>query len=567
MTLNRLLTLCIVVLCSATTSAFAAHSRTIYYNGKVFTSNPQHLWAEGVVVEGQLITGVGTSSQVLALRKGDSKLVDLKGRTMIPGFNDAHVHPFDTTSFPRAVTLNSALEFLPLPGPSLQEILELIKRGAAQHPPGTWLMASVGTNVTDDPNANRFTLQEAAPNHPVLLATWFGHGTFLNTTAMQVIGIGEEEADPFGGSYERVPGSNVINGVVHEYAEHLIRRYFAGEMTDDELKSLYANFARAAARAGYTSIQEMSVGVPRQRHLDLLAKSDIPIRWRAICLPLTLEEDCGIAPQLSPTTPFASLTASGIKWITDGTYIERGAHLREDYTDAPGVRGRVNFPLNALAEELKRSVTGALVEAQPLFHTVGDGTTDAILDRMEAIASDGVWAPLRARIEHGTLLRRDRYASASKKGVFVVQNPIHFALDSIARVRLSPGQLADVDPMRSLLDANIKVALGSDSVALPGNPFLDLFFALIQPTNPAEALTIEQAVIAYTKTAAEAEFQEQWKGTLEPGKLADLVVLCQDIFTLPPPAIIGTQTLLTVVGGKVVHDAGACRAPAASGGN
>jgi predicted amidohydrolase YtcJ len=102
---------------------------------------------------------------------------------------------------------------------------------------------------------------------------------------------------------------------------------------------------------------------------------------------------------------------------------------------------------------------------------------------------------------------------------------------------------------------------------LPGNLFLDLFFALIQPTNPAEALTIEQAVIAYTKTAAEAEFQEQWKGTLERGKLADLVVLCQDIFTLPPPAIIGTQTLLTVVGGKVVHDAGACRAPAASGGS
>ncbi len=138
---------------------------------------------------------------------------------------------------------------------------------------------------------------------------------------------------------------------------------------------------------------------------------------------------------------------------------------------------------------------------------------------MQTITSDDNWRGVRARIEHGTLLRRDRYESARSKGVFVVQNPVHFALDSITNVRFSPSQLAEVDPMKSLLDANIKVALGSDSVGPPGNPFLDLFFAQIQPTNPSEALTIEQAVIAYTKTSAEAEFQEQWKGTLEPGKL------------------------------------------------
>lgn len=220
--INRLLTLCLVILCAASPTALAADGRTIYYNGKVFTSNPQRLWAEGVAVDGQLVIAVGTSNQVLALEQKGSKLVDLQGKTMIPGFNDAHVHPFDTTSFPQAVALNSALDFLPGPGPSLQEILALIKRAAAKQPAGTWLMASVGTNVIDDPNANRFTLQAAAPNHPVLLAAWFGHGTFLNTRAMEIIGISEQEADPFGGSYDRVPGSKVINGVVHEYAEHLI---------------------------------------------------------------------------------------------------------------------------------------------------------------------------------------------------------------------------------------------------------------------------------------------------------------------------------------------------------
>jgi predicted amidohydrolase YtcJ len=563
MIMNRLLSLCLIILCAASPTARAA-GRTIYYNGKVFTSNTQHLWAEGVAVEGELIIAVGTSNQVLALEQKGTKLVDLQGKTMIPGFNDAHVHPFDTTSFPRAVILNSALDFLPGPGPTLQEVIELIKRAAAKEPAGTWLMGSVGTNIIDDPDANRFTLQAAAPNHPVLLAAWFGHGTFLNTRAMEVIGIGERDADPFGGLYDRVPGSKVINGVAHEYAEHQIRRYFASQMTDEEFTSLYENFAHTAARMGYTSVQEMSIGLPQRRHVELLAHSDIPIRWRAICFPLSVEEDCGIPRELSPTAALPRLTASGIKWIVDGTDIERAALLRVDYTDAPGIRGHLNFPLSALSDELKRSITGTRVETQPIFHVVGDSSADAILDRMEAVAPDNEWTAVRARIEHGTLLRRDRYASAHRKGVFIVQNPVHFALDSITNVRFSPAQLVDVDPMRSLLDANIKVALGSDSVGLPGNPFLDLFFALIQPTNRSEALTIEQAVIAYTRTAAEAEFQERWKGTIEPGKLADLVVLCQDIFTLPPPAIIATRPLMTVVGGNAVYDAGSCTAPASA---
>src|SRR5262249_54425702 len=156
-------------------------------------------------------------------------------------------------------------------------------------------------------------------------------------------------------------------------------------------------------------VQEMSVGVPQRRHLDLVAKADIPIRWRAICFPFSVDEECPVPQQLSPSKPFPTLTASGIKWIVDGTDVERAALLREDYADAPGVRGHLNFPPGVLGSELKRSVTGARVETQPIFHTVGDGTADAILDAMTKVAPDLKWQPIRPRIEHGTLLRRDRY--------------------------------------------------------------------------------------------------------------------------------------------------------------
>ena len=541
---------------TAASELAAASSRTIYYNGNVFTSNERRLWAEGVVVDDALIVAVGTTQQVLAFKKPGTKLVDLKGATMIPGFNDAHVHPFDATLFPQAVQLNLATDFLPNPGPSLQDILSLVKRAAAASPAGTWLMASIGTNVVDDPKTTRIALDEAAPNHPVLLATWYGHGTYINTKAMQIVGIGEQEPDPPGGFYERFPGSNVINGALHEYAEHQLRRFFASQTTDQDLRAIYERFAASAARMGYTSVQDMSVGVPQARHLEVLAQSDIPIRWRAICFPLSLEESCDAAPRLSPAHLFPRLTASGIKWIADGTFIERLAFLREDYADAPGVRGQPNFPADVLDRQLKRSISGAIVETQPLFHTVGDATADMLLDRMSGIAPDEEWQIRRARIEHGTLLRQDHYESARSKGVFVVQNPVHFALAPIAAVRLPADQLSEIDPMRSLLKANIKLALGSDSIVLPGNPFLDLFFAVIQPTHPSEALTIEQAVIAYTRTSAEAEFQEASKGTIEPGKVADLVVVSQNIFRLAPQDIPRTQALLTIVGGKVVYDAG-----------
>ena len=543
----------------ASALALAGQDRTIFYNGKVFTANERHLWAEGVVVEGRLVIAVGTNQQVLALRDKRTKLVDLGRRTLIPGFNDAHVHPFDTTSFPRAVQLNLATDFLPNAGPSLQDILALVRRGVAENPPGTWLMASIGTNVVDDADTTRFTLDQIAPNHPVLLAAWYGHGTYINTKAMQLVGIGEEEADPFGGFYERVPNSRVINGALHEYAEHGLRRFFASQMSDAELRAMYERFAAGAARMGYTSVQEFSVGVPQQRHLNLVEQADIPIRWRAIGFPLTLDERCDVPSRLSPLRPFAKKTAAGCKYVVDGTDIERLAFLRRDYADAPGVRGRLNLSASSVETALRRALNGIPAETQPLFHTVGDATTDTILRAMDSVASEKQWRRMRVRIEHGTLLRADRYESVRRKGAFVVQNPVHFALADIANARFSPDQLAEIDPMRSLLDRGIEVAIGSDSVVAPGNPYLDIFFALIQPTRPSEALTVEQAVIAYTRTAAAAEFQEQWKGTLEPGKAADLTVLSRDIFGIPVTDIPATEAELTMVDGRIVFDAGRLR--------
>ncbi len=192
------------------------------------------------------------------------------------------------------------------------------------------------------------------------------------------------------------------------------------------------------------------------------------------------------------------------------------------------------------------------IRDQLIFHTFGDRAIDKALGELDHAAPDLIWRLLRPRIEHGDMLLPEHLAKARRLGVIVVQNPTHLTLE--LETPLGPARAAEAQPLRSLLDAGLDLAFGSDSPQ--PNPFVDLFFAVTHPSRPEEALTMEQAVTAYTRGSATAEFQEWQKGSIKPGYLADLAVLSQDIFTIPPPAVPGTVSLLTLVGGETVWDAG-----------
>jgi predicted amidohydrolase YtcJ len=160
------------------------------------------------------------------------------------------------------------------------------------------------------------------------------------------------------------------------------------------------------------------------------------------------------------------------------------------------------------------------------------------------------------RVEHGDLLFAPDFARTANLGVVIVQNGTHLSLTPIFAARFQPEVFAQLEPLQSLLSQGIPLGLGTDSIGSPISPFVDLLFLTTHPTHPSEALTMEQAVTAYTSGSAYAEFEEQHKGTLAPGNLADLAVLSQDIFHLPPPALPATFSLLTIVGGQVIWDAG-----------
>jgi predicted amidohydrolase YtcJ len=522
---------------------------TLFYHGKVFTADPSRPWAQALVVCGERILSVGSDAELTpALRWLPG--VDLGGRTVVPGLNDAHVHVLTVPGLPLNVP-----DFVPGPGPTLSEVVELVRAGAEQNPPGTWLQVTVGEAVLEDPNASRFALDPVSPDHPVLLRSWAGHGTYINTRAMAALGIAETEPDPFGGRYGRVAGSNVLTGAVHEYAEHLLSRRLFETASDAELAHAYEAFSRQAAQLGFTTIQDMALGLPQARTLRVLSQADLALRVRSICFPLSPEEACvGAPPDLGGLVPW--VRASGFKWITDGSPIERGAFLEEPYFDEPATRGGFNFASGALQDMLRRGLNGPPRGAQALIHTVGDGAVDNVLAAVAATGGAPAWNGRRLRIEHADLLFPEHFGELIDLGAVVVQNPLHLGVPELLGRRFGPERIARAQPLQTLRGLGIPLALGTDAIGAVSSPWLDVFLAAIHPTRPSEAITVEQAVSAYTYGSAYAEFEEYRKGRLAPGKLADLAVLSQDVFTAPLPTLPATHSVLTVVGGRIVWDSG-----------
>jgi len=513
----------------------------ILLNGKVFTADPTKPSAEAIAIRGERIIAVGTSNEIEKLAGTTIRRIDLQGRTVVPGFNDAHFHfKSDPTGF--------TLHFQTME-PSWTEVSAALEQAVRQTMPGTWIFGSVGHEIVLNPEVTRFALDRIAPHHPVLLRAYYGHGYILNSKAMPLLQMGEEEPDPAGGYYERSAGSRQINGRFWEYAEFKPNRILANQVTDEAALKALGQLADEAVRYGITSMQVMSF-MSVDRFARLLVKADVAMRVRAIPLSLTTPQgrDLSEIRQLSSLRfPQSKVTVSGIKWVLDGTPIERGAAVRQPYRDRPGWSGKLNFTESEIAAIVKESLD---FNQQLLVHCAGDKPVEMLFNAMEGISAKSDWGQKRVRVEHGDGVIGNLIPRARRLGVIVVQNPSHFTLTKIMPSRY--GLDLQFFPLRSLLEARIPVAFGSDG---PLNPYLNIMFAVLHPLRPTEALTREQAVEAYTRGSAFAEFAEDEKGTISKGKLADVVVLSQDIFAVPVPDLPKTSSVLTIVGGKIVYDA------------
>lgn len=542
--------LALLVVAAQTNEAHAKHPDMILHGGRVFTSDTRGLWAEAVAIRDGGIIAVGNNDDVLKNAHKNTTLVDLGGRLVVPGFNDAHVH---TTPYGNLI---NPTDFVPTGGPTVDEMLEYISAATVKFPPGTWLFGLVGETLLSDPRMDRFLLDSVAPNHPVTLLAWWGHGAFANTSALLAAGIAEDAADPLGGWYGRVPDTDILDGSLHEYASFRLSRLAADQDPIAAGRAALVAFAASAASLGITSFQDQSF-YSGEHMQQVLAGVSLPVRMRNVCFPFDTTEPC---PSVTLNELDSRVTWSGLKRILDGTTIEREAALNAPYSDAPTQFGRLNFPVEFLRSDLQQSIGLLPFYEQRIYHVVGDRTVDSLLTALDTAAPAPVWRLFRPRLEHGDLITPDLATNIRNHGIVVVQNPTHATWNEVLNQRLG-ARAASSHLSASLLHAGIPLAIGSDMSGQPFNPLQDLMFAVVHPVHPSEGLTLEEAVIAHTRGSAYAEFEEWRKGTLAPGMLADLAVFSQDIFTLPIQQIPLVHCVMTMVGGEVVFSTGELALP------
>ncbi len=510
----------------------------ILVNGRVFTSDRAHPFVEALAIRNDRIVATGTSREVASLAGPKTLRLDLGGRVVVPGINDAHYHP---RIEPPAVPLRLASR-----DPQWDEVKAALVAAVAQAPKGMLIQGDTGGTLLDDPRVSRSALDQLAPDNPVILRTWTGNTGIYNTAAFRMLGVKDDELDPLGGWYVRA-ADGTLRGPVFGYARFRLGRRLSALAGDDVALRQTQDFLTQAVRYGITSVQLMSQPPSPERLVALFEKAATPIRVRVMRYLLTdqhrrsTEEGRGLHG-----SPGSLVTVSGTKWVLDGTPTERTAAMRQPYLDRPDTTGPGYLPEGEIPAILRESLQDG---DQLILHVVGDRTIERVLNAMEAAGGAAVWATRRVRFEHADNLMRDLIPRARALGVIVVQNPTHLRLNV---KQWGPERAAESQPMRALLQAGVPLAIGSDG---PNNPYLNIMLASTYREKPTEALTREQAVIAYTLTAAYAEFAEKDKGTLEPGKVADLAVLSQDIFRVPNEDLPKTVSVLTMVGGHIVYDA------------
>jgi predicted amidohydrolase YtcJ len=517
---------------------------TVLLNGKFFTGVASQPYVQAVAIRGERIMATGDSRTIQALAGPNTVSIDLHGSTAIPGINDAH-HHFNLGPPEVDVDLQTI-------DPSWEQVKNGVTEAIAKNPPNSLIAVTIGFKVFADTSVDRDALDKIAPNNPVALGTFTGHAMILNSAALRFYNVSETQPDPLGGRLER-DAKGRLTGTIREYALLNMERAAADRVPDSEAIVQLRQQLEDEAKYGVTSIQELSMAMPPARAVSLLKAVPTQIRIRIVRMPGTTPAGRDVAEgKRMPARAANLITVSGSKWLADGVGVEGTLTPRGDW------RIPAHVPFDSLIADLPLEFPEAeyrvmLQETidnndQLLLHVSGNKSVQTVLDAIDATGGKSIWDGRRLCFEHGDGIFPDQFARIKQDGIIVVQNPVHLApIVPPGVVAFEKGQ-----PLKSLLDAGIPLALGSDA---PVNPYLDIMFATNPGNRPSEAITREQAVIAYTRTSAYAEFAEKEKGTIEPGKLADIAVLSQDIFTVPAPELPKTVSVLTMVGGKIVYKA------------
>ena len=548
----KTITLTFVFSLTAAVFGQAAQADIVVVNANVRTMNPEKPTAKSLAVIGGKIAAIGDESDTKPLIGPRTKVIDAKGRLIVPGFNDAHVHFLETGQQLSSVDLRTAK--------SPEEFVARIKQFASKLPKGRWILGGKWDHENWTP-ANLPTaamIDAVTPDNPVFIDRLDGHMALANSLAMKMAKIDKSVKDVAGGEIVR-DGNGNPTGIFKDAAMSYIGRAIPEPDFQEKLEAAQAA-TDFAASLGITSVQDMSSGTDVGVFQELLRQGTLKTRVYG-CSPLSdykRWKNTGVRNAFGD----AMLRVGCLKGYADGSLGSTTAWFFQPYKDAPNSVG--------LAADEVPTMPDMIVEAdkaglQINIHAIGDRANATVLDNFERAEKLNGSRDRRFRIEHAQHLRLEDIPRFGRLKVVASMQPFHIIDDGRwAWKRLDDERLKGTYAFRTLLDSDAVLAFGSDSPVAPINPMWGVYAAVTRRTLddknpdgwlPAQKVSVAEAVRSFTVGSAYAEFQENVKGSLELGKLADFVVLSDDIFSIDPVRIWDVKVVMTVVNGKIVYEA------------
>ena len=524
-------------------------------NAHIVTMDRTQPTAQAMAIQEDRIVWVGRNVEAQRLYSGTSRIIDLRGATVLPGIIDAHTH---------LISLGESLLRLNLKDVATEEeVVERVKQEAAATAPNEWIL---GWGWDEGKWASHYptnkALSEASPQNPVYLVGLHGFAAWANRKALQMAGVSKDTKDPENGKILRDEKTGEPTGILLNRAQELVGKQVPA-MTLEQVKRGVELAAQECIRNGLTSVHEALVKpVQLQAFRELLGEGRLPLR---VYVMLDGADQALVTQWLArgpEIDPRHQLTIRSFKLFADGALGSRGAALLQPYSDAPQTNGVITTP-EAQVYQLTRTSLGR--GFQVCTHAIGDAANRMVLDAYaNALKSVPQAHDLRLRIEHAQVLAPEDIPRFAKLGVIPSMQPTHCTSDmKWAETRLGPQRVKGAYAWRSLLNTGVHLPLSSDFPGETLNPFYGIYAAITRqdPAGnppggwyPEQRLTLDEALRGYTVEGAYAEFEENAKGSIEEGKLADLTVISQDITTLAPKEILSIRVLKTFVGGKLVYD-------------
>jgi predicted amidohydrolase YtcJ len=536
----------------------------IVVHAKIWTVDAARPQAEAVAVIGEQIVAVGSDAEIQQWRGPQTKVIDAGGKRLLPGFNDAHVHFISGGIQLDAVQLKDAT--------SAQEFARLIGEKAKSTPKGEWILEGNWdeTKWTPAKYPDKSMIDPVTPDNPVFVSRYDGHMGVANSLALRLAGITAQTPDPLGGTIVR-DGQGNPTGALKDAAQDLMEKAIP-PLTHDQRIRIIKRSMNHAASLGVTSVQHMVADYEDVAAYDeLLQKGELITRIYAAPMISHVEDEAKLG--IRHAFGGSYLRIGALKAFSDGSLGSSTAYFYEPFLNEGDNHGLLSDGMQPLSKMQDRILKADEAGLQLCIHAIGDHGISMILDMYAETEKAHGPADRRFRIEHAQHMAAKDFQRFADLGVIASVQPYHAIDDGrFAERKIGHDRASRTYAFRTFLDHGVRLAFGTDWEVAPLDPMQTLYAAVTRATLdgknpggwfPEQKLTLPEAVEAYTMGSAYAEFQEKEKGSIAVGKLADMVLLSNDIFAIAPEKIRDVKVEKTILGGKVIFEREGSHAAAA----